>query len=384
MSMLMRHPGLRWVVPAGVAVAVIGGGAATRAVAASADPTLPPRSAAQLLVDLQGTRVDALSGTVVQRSDLGLPSLPSIGGSGSSSLTSLLTGSHTLRVWYSGPDKARVALVGTLGETDVIASGRDVWTWDSQQNTATHQVLPADKPGASKPSTPTTLPSTPQQAADLALSALDPTTSVTTAGSARVAGRSAYELVLAPKDTTSLIGQVRIALDSQRHVPVRVQVFSHNADAPAFEIAFTQVNFTRPDAAQFTFNPPPGVTVKQPSPDTTSPEKQGTPSQRPTVIGTGWTSVVVAPATDLTSAGSGVAGSPSAGSGNARADAGSITAILDKLPKVSGSWGSGRVLSGKLFTVLLTDDGRVLAGAVSQDRLTQVAADPAAALKATK
>jgi len=34
--------------------------------------------------------------------------------------------------------------------------------------------------------------------------------------------------------------------------------------------------------------------------------------------------------------------------------------------------------------VLLTDDGRVLAGAVSQSRLTQVAADPAAALKATK
>ena len=34
--------------------------------------------------------------------------------------------------------------------------------------------------------------------------------------------------------------------------------------------------------------------------------------------------------------------------------------VLDKLPRVSGDWGSGRLLSGKLFTVLLTDDNRVV------------------------
>ena len=37
-------------------------------------------------------------------------------------------------------------------------------------------------------------------------------------------------------------------------------------------------------------------------------------------------------------------------------------ALLDQLPKVSGSWGSGRLLAGNLFSVLLTDDGRVLGG----------------------
>ena len=33
-------------------------------------------------------------------------------------------------------------------------------------------------------------------------------------------------------------------------------------------------------------------------------------------------------------------------------------------PKVSGSWGSGRLLAGTAFSVVITDDGRVAAGAV--------------------
>ncbi|MBM0236720.1 hypothetical protein JNW88_05375 [Micromonospora sp. ATA32] len=43
------------------------------------------------------------------------------------------------------------------------------------------------------------------------------------------------------------------------------------------------------------------------------------------------------------------------------------------MAKVSGDWGSGRLLTGKLFSVLLTDDGRLLAGAVTPERLYQAA-----------
>ena len=44
-------------------------------------------------------------------------------------------------------------------------------------------------------------------------------------------------------------------------MPLRVQVFARGAADPAIEVAFTQVSFARPDAAQFTFNPPPGTTI---------------------------------------------------------------------------------------------------------------------------
>ena len=58
-----------------------------------------------------------------------------------------------------------------------------------------------------------------------------------------------------------------------------------------------------------------------------------------------------------------------------------LNAFLDRLPRVHGSFGTGRILQSRLFSVLLLDDGRVLVGPVSQDRLIAAANDPAAALK---
>src|SRR5262245_23100609 len=260
MSVLMSRPVLRWIVPAFATVAVLGGGAAIGAITAAADPSLPPRSPAQLLVDLQTAGLDSLSGTIVTRANLGLPALPGLTGPEGSNLANLLTGTHTVRVWYSGPDKARVALLDTLGETDVIANGTDLWTWSSQANEATHRTIS----GKGVPAHPRdVVPSgalTPQQIADMALAAINPTTEVTARGTASIAGRDAYELVLAPRDPTSLIGSVRLAVDAQTHVPLRVQVFANSATTPAIEVAFTSVSFARPDPAEFTFNPPPGTT----------------------------------------------------------------------------------------------------------------------------
>src|SRR5450759_4015349 len=145
MSIFEKTPALRWAVPAVTAVALVGGGSAVTGLHAIADAGLPARSAAQLLVDVQQARLDGLSGTVFQKSDLGLPSLPGLGGSGamaSSELTSMLSGTHTMRVWFAGPDKARMALLGTLGESDVIKNGKDVWIWASQDKTAKHYLLP--------------------------------------------------------------------------------------------------------------------------------------------------------------------------------------------------------------------------------------------------
>jgi hypothetical protein len=43
---------------------------------------------------------------------------------------------------------------------------------------------------------------------------------------------------------------------------------------------------------------------------------------------------------------------------------GSLAGILKSLPTVSGSWGSGHLLHGALFSAVLTDDGRIAVGAV--------------------
>jgi len=388
MSVFSSRPMLRWLVPLATAVVVLGGGAALGTLAAVAEPSLPERSAAQLLVDLQTARLEGLSGTVVQRSELGLPELPAIAAEVGGGLTSLVAGSNTLRVWYSGPDKARIALLSTLGETDFVRDGRDLWTWESRGNSAQHYRLPVES--ESKALTPADLPHSPQEAAELALAAVEPNTEVTIGRNGNVAGREAYELVLAPRDKASLVGQVRLAIDATQHIPLRVEIFPTGADEPAFEVAFTQISFDRPPAERFRFNPPPGVDVKEMSgeelfgghpgaaahqakPDAkpnAKPDAKGDPRTATATVGEGWTTVFVAKVSDDEPAGK-------AGTGPDH----DAPDLLGQFPEVRGAWGSGRLLRSKLISVLLTDDGRLLAGAVAPEKLYEVAGSAAAKVK---
>lgn len=396
MSVFSTHPATRWLAP-GAAVVLVGGVALAANHRASADPSLPTRSAAHLLVDVQQARLAGLSGTVVQTSNLGLPSIAGLAGGGgaeggsggSSALSSTIAGTHTWRVWLAGQDKQRLALVGSLGESDVIRDGRNVWMWSSKDKTATHTVLPAesatgdhsgaagaDGTGGSTPS-PTDLPKTPQEAAQRALAALDPTTSVTTSGTSSVAGRSAYDLVLKPRDAQSLVAQVRISIDATKHVPLRVQVYSTKIANPAFEVGFTSVDFATPAASQFAFNPPPGTKVTERTLPAKADLQKGSATARaqaaaarPTVVGKGWTTVLVGTLPPSTGTGSSTGSTkPGDKAGGLGANGAQLQRMLALLPKVSGSWGSGHLLTGTLFSAVVTTDGRYAVGAVAPDRL---------------
>ena len=268
------------------------------ATTATAEKKLPTRTPQELLVDLQQARTDGLSGTVVERADLGIPAIPGADGQDDAELTSLVSGTHTLRVRYSAPDKQRLAVLGTYSEYDIIKNGKDVWTWSSKENAATHRTLtaPAGEPG----STPSATPRTPEEAANEVLEALEPTTTVTSDSSVVVAGRPAYELVLDPNDSNTLISQARIAIDGDTKMPLRVQVFGTD-NKIVFEVAYTSVDFTRPDDAEFVFNPPPGtkVTEIEPSDQTPGPQDRKQPQESRTIVGTGWTAVAVSKVGDL-------------------------------------------------------------------------------------
>jgi len=349
MRIFASKPVLRILAPLAFVLVVAGTG--LLATTATAEKKLPTRTPQELLVDLQQARVDGLSGTVVERADLGIPAIPGADGRDDEELTSLVSGTHTLRVRYSAPDKARLAVLGTYSEYDIIRNGKDVWTWSSKDNAATHRTVTAE-PG----STPSETPRTPEEAASRVLKALEPTTTVTSDSSVEVAGRAAYELVLDPNDANSLISQVRIAIDGDTKVPLRVQVFGTD-NKIVFEVAYTSVDFTRPDDAEFVFNPPPGakVTEIQPSEKTPSPQDREQGQNARTVVGTGWTAVVVTKVGDLS---------------NSQSDQ-QLKEFLSKLQPVQGSWGSGRLLAGTAFSAVWTEDGRLAVGAVRPDVIYQ-------------
>jgi outer membrane lipoprotein-sorting protein len=251
----------RWAVPIGAVAAVgivIAGSVIVRG---QTTPTLPARTTAQLLaaVDNPAALPSAMTAVVQENASLGLPDLP--GSSDPLSGLSLLSGSHTFKIWYDGPAKVRVAIPVTMGESDLRRDGNSVWLWDSETNRATHYVLPAGaSAGSATPATPSV--PTPQQLAKQILAAVGSTTTVGLQQNVTVAGQPAYQLSVAPKDSRSLIGQVRVAIDAKNSLPLQVQVFARGAASPAFSVGYTSLSFAVPAASNFTFSPPPGAKVK--------------------------------------------------------------------------------------------------------------------------
>ena len=248
----------RWAVPAGALVITGGVMAGSLISVAQAAPGLPARTPAQLLAEVADSATPPLTGTVVETASFGLPALPATGNP--TSLSSLLTGSHTVRVWYASPEHFRLAVPQSLSESDVIRDGSTAWLWQSTLNKVTKFTLPAHS--AAKQTVPKQ-PLTPQQAAQQVLAAVGPTTTVSVASNVTVAGQAAYALVLAPKDARSLIGQVQIDIDGRNSVPLRLQVFARGASSPAFQVGYTDIQFVTPAPADLSFTPPPGATVTQ-------------------------------------------------------------------------------------------------------------------------
>jgi outer membrane lipoprotein-sorting protein len=363
-KVLPRRKVWRWGLPiAAVAVvAVLGSGV----LSAGASPNLPDLTAAQLLGDVEQAHVDGFSGQVVENVSLGLPELPSLGGdSSSTSLTSLLSGSHTARVWYAGPDKQRFALLGTLGETDIFHDGTDLWQWDSDDLTAIHTTLPASAAKVPTPVHSSTL--TPQQLAEQAMAAISPSTQVTTDENRRIAGRAAYDLVLTPRDATSRIGSVRIGIDAQYKLPLSVQVFPRgDTSNAAIDVSFSSISFSVPASSEFSFTPPKSAKVtEQKWSDVTDGKPSGQSGRSSVagkvesaanssmrVLGSGWTSVIRLPGTA----------------------SGQLAPIAGALTAVSGSWGTGHLFTSKLISALIVDNGPVFVGAVDPSVLYTAAA----------
>ena len=363
----------RWAVPA-VAVIVAGGVIAGLQVpAAEASLVLPPRTPAQLLAEVsQDGNLPPLTGTVVETTSLGLPQLPQAGNP--TSLSSLLTGSHTVNVYYQNAKHFRLSLQGPMSETDVIRSGNTLWLWESRSNSVTEFTAPTAAAGQAKPQLPAGPVLTPQQAAGAILKAVGKTTTVSMGHSIMVAKKEpAYQLVLAPKDGRSLIGQVVIAVDAKYGVPLKVQVFAKGGTSPAFQVSYTNLNFTAPAPANYQFTPPPGASVHKVNPGSGTATGQSGTQAAATGFGTygsDWLTVVSLPQQDLLSSlGTGAGGSPapaapSSGPGGLGGDSQAvISSLIGAATPVSGSGWTGRLLQTSLFSMLLTG-GEVYIGAV--------------------
>ncbi len=363
----------RWAIPAGALVVTGAVMAGSLISAAQAAPGLPPRTPAQLLAEVADSTPPPLTGIVVETASFGLPALPATGNP--ASLSSLLTGSHTVRVWYASAGHFRLAVPEPLSESDVIRDGGTAWLWQSTLNKVTKFTLPAH---AAKPVP--AQPLTPQQAAQQVLAAVGPTTTVSVSSNVTVAGQAAYALNLAPKDTRSLVGQIQIAVDGRNGVPLRLQVFARGASSPAFQVGYTDIHFVTPAPADLSFTPPAGAAVTHVNltGDQAGSGRQAMPGTA--TIGSGWLTVLKLPSSALTPGSPGGPGGPAPGNGSSLGDSAAVlNALLGSASPVHGAWGSGRLLRTSLVSVLMTDQGTTYVGAVDPSVLYAAAAQGSSA-----
>ncbi len=249
-------------VVAAVAVAALG----VANVRANPAPDLPAVGADTLLASTLSALAHpfTISGEVSTHVDIGIPSIPSSIGGGALRPVALAIGDQHFKVWCS-PDGVRVAHLLDLGEQDLIANAHDAWFWDSSSMSAVHLAIPASATDAPPtPSIPIPSPSDVDflSFAQRAIAAVGPYADVSVEGTAFVAGRPSYELVLTPTSTLTLIGRIAVAVDAETRLPLQLQVFPRGGDVAAIEGGFTSVSTDPIDPAMFAFTAPPGAAVR--------------------------------------------------------------------------------------------------------------------------
>jgi outer membrane lipoprotein-sorting protein len=373
----------------GVVAGVVGLVVLAQPAGAGPAPTLPATTPQALVQSVLTSSVPSMSGTVAIDNNLGLPAVPGI--------PQLANGNSQLRVWADGTGRTRVSIPTATSEQTIVDDGTTMYSWNSSGRTVTESPAGKGKDGAwSKsahkpaglPMGTSTMPTDPASIAKQLVSALQNSSNITVDGTDTVAGQPAYDLVLTPKaNQRTLLREVKIAIDANKHIPLQLTVLGDNSSTPAVQVGFSDLNYGPQQSSLFTFTPPAGATITKDKPDT-KPDTNTAPKDAsklaPKIVGSGWDTVAIitlpsGSAGNLPSTPSGTqdnGGMPNWGSGSASKSSSSqgtnpLSLAREFGTPVSGSWGSGWVLGTNIGTALITSDGRIAVGLVPQQVLTE-------------
>jgi outer membrane lipoprotein-sorting protein len=365
---------------AGAAVGVLGLTMLTLPAGAGAAPALPEVAPEQLVESVMRASPPALSGTVEVDNALGLPMIP---GAGEASEL-LANGTSEFKVWADGQGRHRVSVPSTNGELTIVDDGSTVWKWDSGEQKVTrttertkeagHGQAPNHGQGPDHGQAPNNgEPADPAAASRQIIDKLRQSSDVKVDGTASVAGRDAYELVLTPKPTErTVLREVRVAVDAEKRIPLELSVLTNGSDDPALQIGFSSLDLTAPDPGMFQFTPPAGAKVEDGKAENDKAEhaqqrpehKQGEHKQgEPKVVGDGWDTVVVAQLPQQQDRQGDQDRQDAQGGQDMRQ-------MAERIGKpISGPWGNGWVIGTSAGNALLTSDGRIAVGAVPEQVL---------------
>lgn len=336
----------------GITVGLAGLAMSTLPAGADDDPVLPAIGAEELVTSALAAQAPAFDGVAELHDDLGLPAVP-----GAESLDF-----ESVRVFHDGGEGVRVQVEREAAEQTFVKNADEAWAYDSQEHTAQRltwdEADAADATGRAEAEL-----ADPSQAAAEIIDRLRPTSDIAVDGTANVAGRAAYELVLTPKPTEkTLLREITVAIDEETRVPLQFDVYANGTSDPVLSLGFVEFTVGAQDADLFEFTPPEGAEVETTEADDAaradgehSAEGAGS---RTTTVGEGWDTVVIGEAS---------ADVEESESAQGEED---VAGLLEQIgTPVSGEFGSGSHIETAVGGAVVTDDGRIAAGAVPRQVL---------------
>jgi|SRR5271157_5922672 len=230
---------------------------------ATGSSSLPTISVPTLLQNVasNASKTTAINGDFAWNNGLlGSSSLLALGGNQTpTGLSSLLLGGSG-RLWLQD-GKMRLESQGQNGDLVAIVSSTTAWTWDSVTSTATRYALPTPATDTSSPMAAPSNSLSPTTAIANLIAKLAPTATLSLGDQQVVAHRDAYILKLTPTSPTTTVAAIEVAVDGQRWVPLRLQVFAKDVSGAVLSAGFASVSYKPVAAGLFSFTPPSGATV---------------------------------------------------------------------------------------------------------------------------
>ncbi len=206
----------------------------------------------ELLARIGRSNAVPYQGTVDAVGRFGLPDLGEFG-----EAVTLLGDPNRLRVWFGGPDRYRVDLLSTFGETGTHVTPEGEWRWDSERR----QAVADDVPSGWR--LPRAFDLTPPELGRRLAAVAQPGDSVAAAPAHRVAGRSVPGIRLRPAPgTRTTVDQIALWADPETGLVLRAEVTAVGATRPTAASAFRDLVIGRVDAGPLAWRPAAGVRVR--------------------------------------------------------------------------------------------------------------------------
>lgn len=254
-------------------ILAIAGGTAIAVAATGSGPVPAPESLATAIHQAQAApAVGGLSANIEFTNHL-------IDSSDLQGTDPILTGAKG-RLWLSNNNELRLELQGENGDAQVVLKNGSFWIYDPTSNTVYEGSLPSQGPDSSSKTQSKTeaLPTVAQ--IQTKLNELMTHVNLSSAIPGDIANQPTYTVEVSPRHSGGLLGQVQLAWDAVKGVPLRFAVYANGnggSKSLVLELKVTHIDYGPSAVSPSDFNvaPPAGAQVVKVATPTGSAASEG-------------------------------------------------------------------------------------------------------------